>query len=237
MALTSSNEMHARPCMKTDIFRFWGKTKIKPYQTIHPADRDVFSRVGQLGRMFDLRCLPNSFGGRLKDAPVVLLYLSPGFRQQDIRDARTKRGQAEAAKRRSGRHPFPKDGSKWLRSRTKVLNVDYEQLRCKLFVLNIGAYHAKTFRAHPLLAALPSSRVSLDWAQHVLFPQAIRGERVVICMRAASYWGLEPGRRYGRSLFAPFTTRGGHMRKKTRREKEFRRDIIRAVRRKIKSQG
>jgi hypothetical protein len=180
--------------------------------------------------------------GRLKDAPVVLLYLSPGLTEQDVHDARTKRGQKEAAKRRTGRHSFPKVESRWLKSRTKVFKIDYDTtkvlidyktLRHKLSVLNIGAYHAKSFKAHPLLAALPSSRVSLDWAQNVLFPQAIRGQRIVICMRAANYWGLEPGRRYGRSLFAPFTTRSGHMRKKTRREKELRQEIICAVQRAI----
>jgi hypothetical protein len=58
----------------------------------------------------------------------------------------------------------------------------------------------------------------LDWAQSVLFPQAERGERVVICMRAVNFWGLEAGQRYGKALFAPQTTRGGHMRKRGMRE-------------------
>jgi hypothetical protein len=71
--------------------------------------------------------------------------------------------------------------------------------------------------------------VSLEWAQSFLFQQAINGARVVICLRAAHFWGLAEGRKYGRSLFAPFVTRGGHMRKKTREEKKMRADIIRAV--------
>ena len=62
-----------------------------------------------------------------------------------------------------------------------------------------------------MLAALPSSRVSIDWAQRVLFPEAMSGRRVVICLRAARYWGLQDGKRYGRALFAPLVARNGHM--------------------------
>jgi hypothetical protein len=219
--------------MSTDIFRFWAQ--IKPHEMIHPADRDVFDRVGELGHVFDLRCLPGSFAGRLRDAPVVLLYLSPGFSEHHLVEARTARTRKKAVERRRGCQPFSADPArhKWLTSRTGSFGIEYETLRHKVAVLNIGAYHAKNFKDYPLLAALPSSRVSLDWAQHVLFPQAIRGERVVICLRSARYWGLKAGTRYGRSLFAPSVTRGGHMRKKTVGEKKMRDAIIRTVRRAI----
>jgi hypothetical protein len=72
-----------------------------------------------------------------------------------------------------------------------------------------------------LLAALPSSRVAIDWAQNVLFPDAIKGKRVVICLRSAKYWGLDPGtkgRKYGEALFAPLTVRAGHMQHGSLRE-------------------
>lgn len=90
--------------------------------------------------------------------------------------------------------------------------------------MNIGAYHSKNFVDHDLLASLPSSRAAIDWAQGVLFPEA--GKRVVICMRSAHYWGLQPGNQYGKGLFAPHTTRGGHMRRGPMRDK-----IIRAAQR------
>jgi hypothetical protein len=45
--------------------------------------------------MLDLRSLPGSFGDRLRDAPVILLYLSPGFSERDVREARTARGRGE----------------------------------------------------------------------------------------------------------------------------------------------
>jgi hypothetical protein len=59
--------------------------------------------------------------------------------------------------------------------------------------------------------ALPSSRVSLAWAQEKLFPEAEAGKRIVICMRSATYWGLETGRKYKGTLFAPPANRGGHL--------------------------
>jgi hypothetical protein len=97
-------------------------------------------------------------------------------------------------------------------------------------VLNIGAYHSRAFADTPLLAALPSSRMSIAWAQKVLFPQAISGDKVVICLRATHFWGLEMGRKYGHSLFAPHVTRGGHM-----KHNKMRKQIIKAVKAKIAS--
>jgi hypothetical protein len=51
----------------------------------------------------------------------------------------------------------------------------------------------------------------MEWAQSVLFPEAEAGRRIVICMRSAPYWGLDPGRRYGKCLFAPLVNRSGHL--------------------------
>jgi hypothetical protein len=62
-----------------------------------------------------------------------------------------------------------------------------------LAILNIGAYHSKDFPDRHLLSALPSCRTSIDWAQKVLFPQAERRERLVVCLRAAGNWGLQKG--------------------------------------------
>ncbi|HRJ67929.1 MAG TPA: hypothetical protein PLW48_12405, partial [Alphaproteobacteria bacterium] len=102
------------------------------------------------------------------------------------------------------------EGEKWLRSRTRTFG-DYEAVRNHLAILNIGAYHSKVISDYATLTALPSSRVSLDWAQNVLFPEAERGERIVICMRAAAYWGLKTGESYGQGLFAPAVNRSGYL--------------------------
>jgi hypothetical protein len=81
----------------------------------------------------------------------------------------------------------------------------------KIALLNIGAYHSIDVKSFGSLLALPSSRVSVGWAQDVLFPDAEAGKRIVICMRSASYWGLEQGRKYEGTLFAPNVNRGGYL--------------------------
>jgi hypothetical protein len=57
-----------------------------------------------------------------------------------------------------------------------------------------------------------------------LFPQAERGEKVVICLRLARFWGHKQGERYGHSLFAPPVNRSGPM-----VHGEMREQIIEAV--------
>jgi hypothetical protein len=119
-------------------------------------------------------------------------------------------------------------GWRWWKSRTSCFEENWESLRTKVAILNIGGYHSRSFGDRPLLAALPSSRVSIEWAQTVLFPQALVGERVVVCLRSPQFWGLYPGKdgkRYGKSLYAPLVTRGGHM-----REGQWKDEIIQKVR-------
>ncbi len=62
--------------MPTDIFDFW--SQIGPKDRCHPADKEVFRRLGKEGHGFNLRGLPACYMGPLKSAPIVLLYLSPG---------------------------------------------------------------------------------------------------------------------------------------------------------------
>lgn len=162
---------------------------------------------------FHLGCLPAAFGGRLRTAPVVLLYLSPGLSTADIEDANTAEGQDYYYRRWKGNEPMRDlgggKGTPWMASRTKNFG-NYDTVKDKIALFNIGAYHSKDVKNYAALTAIPSSRVSLDWAQSTLFPSAESGERVVICMRSASYWGLETGKRYGEGLFAPKVTRQGH---------------------------
>jgi len=203
------------------IFDFW--KHCPPNATIHPADRAVFDRVRN--HNFDLRCPIGHFSGPLKTAPVVMLYLNPGLSPADYESPDFESN----ARRWSGdqvapTESFHKAAYQWGQSRAKLFG-DYETVRRKLAKLNVGCYHSKDFKDHALLAALPSSRVSIQWAQEVLFPDAIAGRRVVIVMRAASFWGVTLGEVYGRALFAPRTTRGGHMIKGPMRDQ-----IVTAVR-------
>lgn len=193
-----------------DIFKFW--SEVEHGTLVHPADREVFNRLDATRHGFQLDCLPGCFAGRLRSASVVLLYLSPGLSPADLTDAASEDGKEYRFRSYTGDQPFRDNGpgAKWLRSRTKSF-VDFATVREKFATLNIGAYHSTNVRSFASLLALPSSRVSLSWAQEVLFPQAEAGKRVVICMRSAEYWGLDVGRQYGGTLFAPRVNRGGYL--------------------------
>ena len=127
----------------------------------------------------------------------MLLYLNGGATTRvGRRKAQTHAGQQLFMRIRQGREGFEgleddKRASKWRIGRAKFLG-DWEQICSRLAFLNVGAYPSKSFTDAPLLAALPSGRTTLDWAQNTLFPDAIAGKRVVVCMRAASFWGLRP---------------------------------------------
>ncbi len=177
-----------------DIFKFW--SGIRPDARIHPADEDVLSRVGN--PVFDLRCLPAAFAGPLKTARIVLLYLSPGFSAFDLEEAESPEGQERYMLRRKGTAPLPskedhESAWRWWSSRAKCFGHG-QDLRDQIAVLNIGAYHSRKFKDWPLLAALSSSRMSIAWAQRVLFREALEGTRIVVCLMAARHWGLQVGR-------------------------------------------
>jgi len=190
-----------------DIFEFWAQMPLGG--NIHPADKPIFDRLNPKSHGFQLDCLPASFTGPLRTAPVVLLYLSPGFRPQDATGALKREVQDYYFRRWQGEEPIPEDHA-WAERRTKYFG-SWSDLRHKIAVLNIVAYHSKTFNDYSVLASLPSSRVAIEWAQTHLFPEAEVGRRVVICLRASAFWGLERGRTYEGNLFAPGVTRAGFL--------------------------
>ncbi len=192
----------------TSIFDFW--RQIPHGAKIHPADEAIFNRINPQKHGFQLGCLRACFAGPLRTAPIVLFYLSPGFRDADLAKADTEAERDYYFRRWQGNEPLPED-HQWAKSRTRYFGPWNEHLRNNVAILNIGAYHSKTFEDYSVLAALPSSRVSLDWAQRYLFPEAEAGKRVVICLRTAAYWGLERGRAYPGTLFAPSVNRGGYL--------------------------
>ena len=209
------------------LFDFWKEIGAKSAQ--HPRDRKIFKRVKH---RFKLNCFPTQFTGRLRYAPVVLLFLSPGYSRHESSDFRKPKRAARHAKMRTGRElVWAKNEHasfwKWFRRITKVFDIKNDHdLRKYFAILNIGAYHSPSFHDTALLAALPSSRASLEWAQECLFPEAIKKRRVVICLRAAAFWGLKPGTSIG-WLYAPRTNRGGFIRLK--RGKAMRERIKRDV--------
>jgi hypothetical protein len=205
--------------VSADIFDFW--TNVRGDARVHPADEKVLER-SEHG--FCLDCLPSNIDGNLKEASVVLLFVNPGMNEIDLTEATDHKAHAKYKEMRAGNRPLrgEEDASrayKWLLPITKDFG-PWDVVQKKAAVLNIAAYHSREFKSPHMLAALPSCRVCLDWAQSVLFPQAVAGKLVVICLRAASYWGLrhKDQRRFGETLFAPLTSRGGHMLKGNERE-------------------
>jgi len=179
---------------------------------------------------FQLQCLPACFSGPLLTAPVVLLFLSPGYVGSEDAEAKTNDGKDYYYRKWRGKEPLRDDGgpgTDWYRSHTKRF-ADYQIARKKIAILNIGAYHSEKMDSYASMLALPSSRVTLDWAQRYLFPRAMAGKRIVICMRSAAYWGLEPGKKYPGTLFAPQTTIGGFLLKNRESGK-----IVRLVRQRL----
>jgi len=196
----------------TDIFEFW--SHIGRGENIHPADKGVFARIDPKKHGFRTDCLPTCYLGRLRSAPVVLLYLSPGFEDQDLKDAASNKGKEYYSKVWRGDELLPDIGDvgyrKWPESHINSF-VDYKIVKDKVAILNIGAYHSKKVKNYSSLLTLPSSRTSIAWAQDVLFPDAESGKRIVICMRSATCWGLDIGKTYGKSLFALRVTPSGYL--------------------------
>ncbi len=209
----------------SDIFEFW--SQIRRGERVHPADKEVFARINPQKHGFQLNCLPGCFAGRLRSAKIVLLYLSPGFDETVVADAESEEGKDYRLRSWAGDEPLRTTGPgrDWVASRTQSFGA-YENIQSELAILNIGAYHSKDVKSYASLLALPSSRVSLAWAQNTLFPEAESGKRIVICMRSAAYWGLETGRPYSGHLFAPRVTRHGHFLKNDENLKLI--DVVRA---------
>lgn len=203
----------------TDIFEFW--SQIGHGETIHPADKKVFARTSNKNNFQTENCLPASYYGPLRTAPVVLLFLSPGYCKEDEIDAQSNEGKDHYFKRWKGNEPFRNDpstpGYSWIKKITKDFG-DFEKIRNKIAILNIGAYHSKNIKCYASLLALPSSRISLNWAHNTLFPQAESGEKIVVCLRSAAYWGLQRGIQYGDSLYSPYASISGHLYKNSENE-------------------
>lgn len=216
------------------IFEFW---RGLPGDTnIHPRDAQVLGRVPH---DFDLRCLPSPFRGPLRTAKIVLLYASPGWDEDEVAHAQTDGARRYYELVRSGNCELPTaeehpSGYRWARSRVEQFECGtYDELRSKIAFLNINAYKSESLDGQRhVLAALPSCRAALDWAQRILFPAAEKGERIVVCLRSANYWGLTRGASFG-SLFAPNCTPGGFFYNQQLADQNMKAQIIDSIRNRL----
>src|SRR4051794_9656058 len=88
--------------MSTDLFDFWADVPGDAH--VHPKDAKVLDCADH---NFKLGCLPISFSGPMRTAPVVFLFLSPGLHEFDLRHATMKEGQAYYRSQRSGLASLP----------------------------------------------------------------------------------------------------------------------------------
>jgi hypothetical protein len=216
--------------MTADIVSYW--SRLGTDERVHPDDRTVFERLGRDGHAFDLNCLPSCYYGPISTAPIVLLYLSPGLDEtEDHAHAASTHGREYYRGIRAGRQLLPTPTEhhsawRWWSSRVKCFG-DWSEIHAHVAILDISGYHSKNFKDWALLSALPSCRATVAWAQASLFPDAISGKRIVICLRSPKHWGLKVGL-YGKALFVPSTTRAGHM-----KHGEMRDEVVSAVREKL----
>ncbi len=144
--------------MAVDLFDFWSGVPGDAHW--HPEDERVLARVPH---RFKTECLPNPFFGPLRTAPVVFLFLSPGFRPEDLEHARCEKGQDYYKRQRTGDAPLPGKADyeptwRWWKRKIGKLGIDLEEARCHVAFLNINAYKSKSFTGYHMLARLPSCR-------------------------------------------------------------------------------
>jgi hypothetical protein len=198
-----------------DLFEFW--REVPGTAHVHPLDEAIIKRMNH---GFNTECLLTPYMGCLKKAPVVLLFLSAGLDGRDKEHGESAKGQAYYQGQRNGESDLPamdehESAHLWVKKTLKQFTVDWasdwEVMRSNVAFLNISPYKSKELTNHAVLTALPSCRAALDWAQFVLFPQAEREERVVVCLRSAAWWGLGHTSSAKSGVFVPKHTRRGHV--------------------------
>jgi hypothetical protein len=111
-------------------------------------------------------------------------------------------------------------GREWTERRLTQFGLSYKTASTKVAFVNLIPYRsregAKDLR---MLDCLESTRLVRAWAHDTLFPEAEAGKRVVVCLRSARAWGLEPDTQRGLSLFTPKFNRAGFMLHGPMREK------------------
>jgi hypothetical protein len=199
------------------LLEHWAKA-IPDHLHIHPDDSDA---LRSKSHQFELGAFVGPWMGPIRTAPVVLLYLNPGINSagtgEEVKAAQDSEAREEMIHNLHGCAPLPSfksnpKGLEWTEGRLGQFGITYEAASSKVASLNLMPYRSTNGRddAH-MIERLSSSRLMLEWANDTLFPEARAGERIVVCLRSADLWGLETGLRYGKSLYAPKTTRSGFM--------------------------
>ena len=163
--------------------------------------------------------------GPVRTAPVVLLTLNGGLNGVEQDEAKiTCRAGANGPESRWGCSVAyvcdQSGGREWTERRLAQFGLRYKTASTKVAFVNLIPYRsregAKDLR---MLERLESTRLVRAWAHDTLFLEAEAGKRVVVYLRSARAWGLEPDTQRGLSLFTPKFNRAGFMLHGPMREK------------------
>jgi hypothetical protein len=203
-----------------DFLRFWEKAISNLH--VHPDDA-VALETNQ--HALELDTLVGPFMGPVRTAPVVLLTLNPGSSGIERHEATVPAARDEMARNLGGDAPLPTfavnpGGREWTTRRLRQFGLGYETASSKVAFVNLIPYRSREgANDMHMRKRLESFRMVRAWARDTLFPEAEAGERVVVCLRSAGAWGLEPDTQRGLSLFTPRFNRAGFMLHGTMREK------------------
>jgi hypothetical protein len=194
-----------------DFLQFWAKAI--PSLHVHPEDA---ATLAANGHSLKLNTLVGPFMGPVRTAPVVLLTLNPGSSSgTEEREAQVPSEREWMAHNLGGDAPQPfanhPGWRKWATRRLRQFGLRYEAAAPRVAVIRLIPYRSR-YGAEDMRMAdrLESSRVARAWARDTLFREAEAGKRVVVCLRSARAWGLEPDTRCGQ-LFVPKFNRAGFM--------------------------
>jgi hypothetical protein len=204
-----------RPVTTTeDLLRFW--TKAIPSLQVHPDDAPVLDAYPH---SLALDTLVGPWMGPVRTAPVVLLTLNGGIGANgvEVAEAQMPAVREFMVQNLGGDAPLPAfktnpAGREWTERRLAQFGLSYQAAATKVAFVNLIPYRSRAGSDDMRTAKrLESYRLVRSWAHDTLFPQAEAGERVVVCLRSASHWGLVTDTHRGKSLFTPKVNRSGFM--------------------------
>ena len=180
------------------------------------------SLSAQLDRMYrsqgklDLTLLPAPYGGNLRNADVVILFLNPGLSIVDHYAEGWHKAYVRAHWRAIRQEPsdniflwlntqfcwhggFQYWEGKLRRTVEVIASKKYERsyqealksVAQRLAVVQLLPYHSQNFSSHKLITQLPSCDAAKKYARGELAPAAKRKEKTIIVLRRADDWGLE----------------------------------------------
>lgn len=201
------------------IFDFWNK--LKAQQCVHPEDANVLKKHPDT---FELNIPPGHINGQFKSAPIIALYLNPGFEDEDRLSFDNAEYRELLFQQIQGENDFPlwfERWKKWFIPRVRINDLDDNQLAKNVAIFNVCAYASKDAKmlTPEIIESLPSSQVAIRYLHDVLIPQAKRGERFIVVGRGAWAWKLKPSCDYECSNIRFVSSpRGGYFGPKIREE-------------------